>query len=179
VTALVRRATPADLDAVVALRIALLREYSEHPIYGRLRPDAERRARPIFAAQLDSENEVMFLAESDGKAVGLIRCVESPSSPLLIPERYCYISSVFVQPEHRRKGVLRLLFERSIIWCRERGLAEMRLHNVGTRESTAAAWDHLGFEIVEQVRVRRLWNADAPVAVTGLSDRASARELMP
>ena len=121
----------------------------------------------------------MFLAQSEGKDVGLIRCVESPSSPLLIPERYCYISSVFVQPEYRRKGILRLLFDRACIWCRERGLSEMRLHNVGTRESTAAAWDHLGFEIVEQVRVRRLWNADAPVAVTGLSDRASARELMP
>jgi GNAT superfamily N-acetyltransferase len=136
--------------------LALLREYREHPIYGRLRPDAEQRARPIFAAQLDSDNEAMFLAERDGTTVGLIRCVETAASPLLMPDRYCYVSSVFVRPEFRRKGVLRALLRHAQGWCRGRGLTEMRLHSVGTREASAAAWDSLGFEIVEQVRVLRL-----------------------
>lgn len=152
----VRRATIGDLDVVVELRLALLREYAEHPVYGRLRPDAARRARPIFAMQLDSENEVVLLAEDNGKAVGLVRCIETISSPLLEPDRYCYLSSVYVRPEHRRTGVLNALFERAVAWCRSRGMTEMRLHNVGSRESTAAAWDALGFEVVEQVRVRRL-----------------------
>ena len=152
----IRRATSADLDVVIALRIALLREYGGHPIYGRLRPDAERRARPMFATQLDSEHEVMFLAEENGAALGLIRCVESAASPLLIPDRYCYVSSVYVRPEHRRRGILRELFDRARQWCAERGLTEMRLHNVGTRTDTAAAWDALGFVVVEQVRVLQL-----------------------
>lgn len=155
---IVRRATSADLDTVIALRIALLREYPDHPIYGRLRTDAEQRARPVFAAQLDSDNEVMFLAEQNGLAIGLLRCVESASSPLLVPDRYCYVSSVYVRPDCRRKGVLRQLFQRALGWCNGRGLTEMRLHNVGTSESSAAAWDSLGFEVVEQVRVRRLDN---------------------
>lgn len=153
---IVRRATISDLDVVVELRLALLREYSEHPVYGRLRPDAARRARPIFAMQLDSDSEVVLLAEEDGHAVGLVRCIETISSPLLEPDRYCYLSSVYVRPEWRRKGVLNALFERAVIWCRSRGMSEMRLHNVGSRESTAAAWDALGFEVVEQVRVRRI-----------------------
>ena len=144
----IRRATSSDLDTVIALRIALLREYGEHPIYGRLRADAERRARPMFATQLDSDNEVMFLAEENGTALGLIRCVESAASPLLIPDRYCYVSSVYVKPEHRRRGVLRELLQRARAWCRDRGLTEMRLHNVGSRPGTAAAWDALGFEVV-------------------------------
>lgn len=152
----VRRATITDLDIVVELRLALLREYSEHPVYGRLRPDAARRARPIFAMQLDSDNEVVLLAEEGGEAVGLVRCIEMISSPLLEPDRYCYLSSVYVRPEYRRKGVLNALFERAVAWCRSRGMTEMRLHNVGSRESTAAAWDALGFEVVEQVRVRRI-----------------------
>ena len=167
---IVRRATSADLDTVVALRIALLREYGEHPIYGRLRADAERRARPMFATQLDSDNEVMFLAEENHVAIGLIRCVESAASPLLIPDRYCYVSSVYVRPEHRRRGVLRKLVERARGWCRERGLTEMRLHNVGTRTSTAAAWDSLGFEVVEQVRVLRLENVDGSSAISMYAD---------
>lgn len=170
----VRRATPADLDTVVALRIALLREYRGHPIYGRLRADAEQRARLVFGSQLESSSEVIFLAEADSIAIGLLRCVESLASPLLIPDRYCYVSSVYVVPEHRRHGVMRLLLDRAVAWCGERGLTEMRLHNVGTREATTAAWDSMGFEVVEQVRVRRLLNADARDQFTDAADQASS-----
>ena len=152
----VRRATSADLDTIVSLRIALLREYSGHPIYGRLRADAELRARPMFAAQLESASEAMFIARENDQPVGILRCVESAASPLLLPDRYCYVSSAYVRPEYRRKGVLHDLFEAAVAWCRDRGLGEMRLHNVGTREASAAAWDALGFEVVEQVRVLRL-----------------------
>jgi GNAT superfamily N-acetyltransferase len=172
---IVRRGTSADLDTILAMRLALLREYSEHPIYGRLRSDAEQRARPIFAAQLDSENEVVFLAEVNAVALGLIRCVETAASPLLIPDRYCYISSVYVRPEARRHGVLKELFQRARDWCRERGLTEMRLHNVGTRESSAAAWDALGFKVVEQVRVLHL-GADHP-DYANVTDRSSDRSM--
>lgn len=160
----VRRATIEDLDVVVELRLALLREYAEHPVYGRLRPDAARRARPIFAMQLDSDNEIVLLAEESGRAVGLVRCIEMMSSPLLEPDRYCYLSSVYVRPENRRRGVLSALFERALAWCRSREMTEMRLHNVGSREGTAAAWDAMGFEVVEQVRVRRIGPDDRPRA---------------
>jgi ribosomal protein S18 acetylase RimI-like enzyme len=152
----IRRATAKDLEAVVALRLALLREYGDHPIYGRLRADAEQRARPMFAGQLDSKTEVIFLAEENDVAVGLLRCVESAASPLLFPERYCYLSSAYVHPDYRRKGVLHDLFDRAVLWCKDRGLSEIRLHNVGSRESSAATWDSMGFEVVEQVRVLKL-----------------------
>lgn len=152
----VRRATAHDLETVVTLRVALLREYADHPIYGRLRANAEQLARPVFAAQLDSGYEATFLATVDGDVVGIIRCVETVASPLLMPDRYCYVSSAYVVPAYRRSGVLRVLFDRAAEWCRERGLTEMRLHNVGTRESAAAAWDSIGFEVVEQVRLRRI-----------------------
>jgi GNAT superfamily N-acetyltransferase len=171
----VRRATSADLETVIALRLALLREYSEHPIYGRLRADAEERARPIFAAQLDSDHEAILLAEEDAVVVGVIRCVETAASPLLIPDRYCYVSSVYVRPEARRHGVLRALLQRAQDWCRERGLTEMRLHNVGSRESTAAAWDSLGFEVVEQVRVLHLTTANRADHHTDLADHSSTQ----
>jgi ribosomal protein S18 acetylase RimI-like enzyme len=102
----VRPATPADLAHVVALRMALLREHGGNPIYARLRPDAPERARRIFATQLSSPNERIFLAEADGAVVGIIRCVESTGSPLLDPPRYGYISSAYVRPVARRRGAL-------------------------------------------------------------------------
>ena len=152
----VRRATAADLDTVVALRLALLREYRDHPVYGRLRGDAEDVAQEVFARQLDSSYESHLIAEFDGDAVGLLRCVETVASPLFEPDRYCYVSSVYVRPDFRRRGVLRALFTKAKSWCTERGLTEMRLHSVGPRTPAAEAWDALGFEVVEQVRVLRL-----------------------
>jgi GNAT superfamily N-acetyltransferase len=152
----VREATPRDLDAVVALRLALLREHPDHPIYGRVRTDVGARARQLFAAQLRSPIEVIFLAERDGEAVGVLRCVESVGSPLMEPARYAYVSSVFVRQEARRHGVLRELLGAAETWARARGLRQMRLHNVAGSEVAEGAWSALGFGVVEQVRLRNL-----------------------
>jgi GNAT superfamily N-acetyltransferase len=152
----VRQAGPEDLATVVALRLSLLREHSNHPIYGRLRGDAAHRARDLFAAQLDSPTEVMFLAERGGQVVGILRVVESAGSPLLHPARYGYVSSVFVTPSARRGGVLRALLDRAVAWCEDRGLDEMRLHSVAGDAVSEAAWDAVGFQVVEYVRLKKI-----------------------
>ena len=90
----VRRATLADLKSIVALRMALLREHAHNAIYGRLRPDADARAVKLFAAQLQSPNEIVLLAELAGECVGVLRCIHSAGSPLLEPAQYAYVSSV-------------------------------------------------------------------------------------
>jgi GNAT superfamily N-acetyltransferase len=150
----VRAATVRDLDAVVALRLALLREHPTHPIYGNLRPSADRRARELFASQLRARTETILLAELDGRVVGILRCAETIGSPLLEPARYAYVSSVYVRPEARRRGVLRALLAEAERWSRARGLDQMRLHNVAGSAEAEGAWDALGFSIVEQVRLR-------------------------
>ena len=152
----VRSATAADLETVVALRLALLREHGTNPVYRRIRPDAPQRARRLFAAQLASPQEVTLLAERAGTVVGILRCVESVGSPLLFPDRYGYVSSVYVLPEQRRLGVLRRLVEQAERWCEQRGLDEMRLHSTADGESGNGAWSALGFEIVEHSRVRKI-----------------------
>jgi ribosomal protein S18 acetylase RimI-like enzyme len=148
----VRRAGLEDLPTIVELRLALLREYGDHPVYGRLRPDATERARELYRVQLSSPFEVIFIAELGGDVAGLLRCVDTPSSPLLYPDRYCYMSSVYVRPAHRRTGVLRAMMSRAESWCIERGLHEIRLHNSSTSAVAESAWHALGFEIVEHVR---------------------------
>jgi GNAT superfamily N-acetyltransferase len=153
---LVREATSRDLESVVSLRLALLREHPDHPVYGRLRPDVGDRARELFANQLRSTMESIFLAERSGGVVGVLRCVESIGSPLLDPARYAYVSSVYVRPEDRRRGVLRALLRAAERWARARGLDQMRLHNVAGSPEAEGAWSALGFDIVEQVRVRNL-----------------------
>ena len=152
----VRRAAIADLDTVVALRLSLLREYADHPIYGRLHPEAETRARPVFLQQLQSPDQAIFLAAYDGHIAGIARCVDSKGSPLLLPDRYCYVTSAYVKPEHRRYGVLSALMREIEGWSKQRGLTEMRLHNSTQNAATRSAWARLGFEINEEVRLKRI-----------------------
>lgn len=153
---IVRRAVAADLSAILALRMALLREHAHNTIYGRLRPDAEVRAAKLFAAQLQSQNEVIFLADMGGETVGILRCIHSTGSPLLEPSQYAYVSSVYVVPQARERGVLRALMKSADAWCRDRGLDEMRLHNAADNPLANAAWQALGFDVVEHLRVRSL-----------------------
>jgi GNAT superfamily N-acetyltransferase len=150
----VRPAKLADLDAIVELRLALLREYQDHPFYARLRPEVVQRAYELYRAQLVSAHETIFLAERGGRVVGILRCVETATSPVLLPERYCYISSVYVIPAERKRGVLRTLMAAAEQWCDERGIDEMRLHNSSGSPSARQSWSALGFEVVEEVRSR-------------------------
>ena len=155
-TVAIRSATPEDLGTVVALRLALLRESSDNAIYRRLRANASERAAQLFATQLASASEITFLAEWDGTAAGILRCVDTAGSPLLYPAHFGYVSSVYVVPRRRRHGVLRALLVRAEAWCHDRGLHEMRLHNAVDNDLANRTWDSLGFEPVELLRMRRL-----------------------
>ncbi|MGH7622960.1 MAG: GNAT family N-acetyltransferase [Gemmatimonadaceae bacterium] len=150
----VRVAVLDDLPTVVELRLALLREYGDHELYRDLHPDAARRAYDLYRAQLESSFESIFLAERGASAVGILRCVDTPGSPLLLPDRFCYVSSVYVRPAARRHGVLRMLLDAADNWCAERGLTEMRLHNSAAARVAARTWGELGFDVVEEVRRR-------------------------
>jgi GNAT superfamily N-acetyltransferase len=150
----VRPAKLADLDSIVELRLALLREYQDHPFYARLRPEVVQRAYELYRTQLMSSHETIFLAERGGHVIGILRCVETATSPVLLPERYCYISSVYVIPPERKRGVLRMLMNAAEQWCDDRGIDEMRLHNSSRSPSARQSWSALGFEVVEEVRSR-------------------------
>ncbi len=151
----VREATTDDLDAVVELRLALLRdEGSAHS--ARLRPDAPERARALFAAELASDRGVTLLALARGRAVGVMRCAASQRADHLAPGRYAYLSWAWVRPEYRRRGVLRALVSAAERWSREHGLPEMRLRVSIDNVTGDAAWSALGFAPVELVRRRRI-----------------------
>jgi ribosomal protein S18 acetylase RimI-like enzyme len=167
----VREAGGADLPTVLELRLALLREHGDSPLYGRLRPDVRRRAERLYAAQLASRSEVTFLAEMDGAVVGVLRCMLAQGAPLLLPEQYAYVSSAYVRPPARRRGVLRALLAAAERWGAARGADELRLHNAADNPVASAVWERFGFQAVEILRIRRLGGA----ASTGGADAGARR----
>lgn len=155
----VRPAALADLDTIVRFRLALLKEHASHPIYGRLRDDAEARLRRSTPLHLASGREITYLAVAGRTPVGMLRCLEARGSALLVPARYAYIASTFVARTHRRRGVLRRLVDAAVVWARARGLTELRLHSTPENAQASAAWDQLGFAPVEHLRRRDVGRA--------------------
>lgn len=152
----VRSAKDDDVETIVALRLQLLAEESRSPLFANPRRDAEEQARTLTRAQLASRSDVIFLAEHEGTAVGLLRCAVSHAARLVRPSRYGFITSVFVVPAFRRHGVLRALVSEAEGWCRSRGLHELRLHCTVENAEGNAAWESLGYEAAEVVRRRTL-----------------------
>ncbi|MGQ0538127.1 MAG: GNAT family N-acetyltransferase, partial [Gemmatimonadaceae bacterium] len=123
----VRRARAADLDAIVAMRLALLEMSRANPAYRRLRKQLEGPARDLFARQLAAANSVTLLACAPERPVAMLRCTVPDPAPLLDPPRHAHVSSVFVEPAFRRRGILRTLLRRADAWCARLGVDEMRL----------------------------------------------------
>jgi ribosomal protein S18 acetylase RimI-like enzyme len=146
----------ADVKRIAELRLALLGEHKSNAIYSRLRRDAAERAIELTEEQLASDREAMFVAVTAARIVGVVRCIDHRGHRLLRPPRFALISTVYVEPAFRRQGVLRSLMDAAMAWSRERGLTEMRLQNAVDNPLALAAWDALGFRVVEQTRLRTL-----------------------
>ncbi|GAA3462154.1 GNAT family N-acetyltransferase [Saccharothrix longispora] len=111
--ATIRRATPADLDTVVALALAELR-YSSMVGSTVHRPDAVGLKRRALAERLAAGGPA-WLAERDGIAVALAECAVVTSEPgnltstRLPTGRWGYVNCVSVLPGARGGGVGRQL----------------------------------------------------------------------
>ena len=100
--------------------------------------------------------------------------METVGSPLLDPMRYAYVSSAYVRPDARRRGTLRALVDAARAWCDERGLTELRLHSVANDPGSNAAWDALGFTVVEHMRIGSA-RATPPAEAHAQADAADGR----
>lgn len=150
----VRPATPDDVATVTELRLALLREDASHR--PRTTPGAigEARARAVTESQLREAHrhpglQILLLAEQRGQVLGLLRCVAARSSSLARPGRHALVTTAYVRPAHRCRGILRMLLHAADAWARTHRLPEMRLHCAVRNQAGNAAWAALGFTPME------------------------------
>jgi GNAT superfamily N-acetyltransferase len=152
----VRAATRKDLSAIVTFRLALLREESSNPLFADPHPDAERRALQLTRMELEAPGQVFLLAVRDGEAVGILRCREVQRTPLVADARQALVTTAYVVPAERQKGVLRALLRAADRWCRQHGLSAMRLQCAVTNDVGQRAWESLGFQAAELLYLRAI-----------------------
>ena len=153
--AAVRVAGIADLEALLATRVALFRELGEGPT------EAEREAfvlacRDALGVVLRDGRAAAWVAlAGDGSVCGSAILLEFPRlpSPRNLRDREGYALNVYVAPEARRQGFATALVAAAVAEGERRGLARIRLH---ATPSGRTVYARLGFHGREDEMERTL-----------------------
>ncbi len=68
------------------------------------------------------------------------------AKPYLNHERYAYLGYMFVDKNHRGKGVNKMIIDQLLIWCKDQGLAEVRLDVYDDNPGAIRAYEKVGFK---------------------------------
>lgn len=137
----IRQATRADLDTLLLFEQALI--------------DFERPLDPTIKSgdisYYDVENMIssatvdIVVAEWAGEIVGCGYASIEDSKPYLTHRRHAYLGFMYVVPEHRGKGVNRLIIEALKQWSISKGVTQMRLEVFASNPAAVKAYEKVGF----------------------------------
>ena len=141
----IRRATAADSEVVVRLRVAFLREIAA----AERRPfpeSIESSTRDYVRRTLGSGDLRVWFAEADGRVAGCCALIlfDRPPSFGNPAGLAAYLLNVYTLPEFRRKGIASRLVEEALRHARELGAGRMFLH---TSAAGRALYEKVGFKV--------------------------------
>jgi GNAT superfamily N-acetyltransferase len=140
----VRRARERDLPGVLEMSAELSRLQEDWRVFTPRAELGEELARSFQAALADPD-AILVVAERDGHLAGMASGhVHRPS--LFSTVRAVELASVYVRPEHRRRGLARALTAAVARFARDRGIERVTLKSFAQNEEGLAAWQALGFE---------------------------------
>lgn len=136
----IRNVTLSDLESVTALEAVCF-------------PEAEAASQAAFAYRIQTFPERFFVAEKDGRIIGLINgCASSQTTitdDLFEPQGHepegknQMVFGLAVHPEHRRRGVAAALMETLIAFSKESAMERVVLT---CKEEKIAYYSKFGFE---------------------------------
>ncbi len=144
----IRRAGPADLDAVVALGVEVIR-FDEHFGSARLRPHSERAERELAGKTLARPDPWIWLAERDGRPVGMV-AAEPPEDtrwilPLVGTSPVAYLGQMAVLPGLRGGGIGAALVAHLHARLDAVGVAVTALHYAQLNPLSVPFWSRMGY----------------------------------
>lgn len=154
--ALIRPATPADLDAVGRLGAALLRAHHgfDPARFMAGGDDAEAGYAWFLGTQLDRDGSLVLVADLDGEVVGYLYAAIEPRNWKELREEAGFIHDVLVDEGRRGAGLAHALIDEAIAWCRARGVPRVILWTAATNAPAQRLFQRLGFRstMIEMTR---------------------------
>ncbi len=142
----IRKATISDFERIKEMKLrakACEREYSKS-----LKPMRECRERYLtyLRDDLTKEDRAVFVAIERGEPVGMITGSIHTTLPIRVLRRQGHVSSLFVMPAHRKKGLATRLVEELLKWLREKGIRDVRLAAHSDNTPALKLFGRLGFQ---------------------------------
>jgi GNAT superfamily N-acetyltransferase len=148
---LIHRLEQRELDAAISLRARMNQELDG------VHPDAEHpgwreRFREFFATRVAADDAAVFVAQMGSEPVGLSSVYQLRNHRTEIFGRpVAYITSVYVVPEQRRRGLATRLTQACIDWARTHGCRVVRLR---TSRMGREVYTRMGFTPSDELELR-------------------------
>jgi GNAT superfamily N-acetyltransferase len=145
----IRVAATEDIPHIVGHRERMFREMETVCDYAAMAAACTR----WYAEALPAGTYRGWMAELDGTVIGGGGVIVGPWSPgpSRLDPRMAWVYNVFVDPEHRGRGVAKRLMEAMHAWCREQGIERLALNATG---AGAHVYRGLGYGVVSEPMMR-------------------------
>ncbi|MBO6201608.1 MAG: GNAT family N-acetyltransferase [Chryseobacterium sp.] len=140
---IVREATEQDLTILLEFEQGIV--FAERPFNSTF-IDGEIHYYDLLTL-MQSEDSTIFIAEENNEILASgyskIKKTENNYSNF---DTYAYLGFMYVKPEHRGKGINKLILDELIKWSKDKGISEIRLEVYDQNEPAVKAYEKAGFE---------------------------------
>jgi GNAT superfamily N-acetyltransferase len=96
-------------------------------------------------SRTDDPNTLVLVAEIDGRVVGYVLGAIVDLVPDMFEREICgFIADIFVEPDHRRHGIGRLLMEAMLDWFQSEGIRYYEWYVAAQNPAARAFWREMG-----------------------------------
>jgi ribosomal protein S18 acetylase RimI-like enzyme len=142
----IRAARASDEASLLAMVTAEMENHARLDPRFRLRRDAAARYAVYLRDRARDLDSAIFVAEREGRVVGGVIASVRVQESFFEARRFGYVSDLVVDPEFRRQGIGRALWEKARTWLRVPGVDIIRLHVAARSEAARAFWKSVGAE---------------------------------
>jgi ribosomal protein S18 acetylase RimI-like enzyme len=152
----VRRATPADLALIGRLGALLVKEHYDFDPQRFLaaRPGTPTGYASFISTQLEDPDKAVLVAEDNGNVVGYAYAAVEGYDYMTLRGPAGVLHDIIVDPEHRGRGVGRLLLDATFAFFRSRGVPRVVLSTAVRNEAAQRLFASMGFRrtMIEMTR---------------------------
>ncbi|WP_462255517.1 N-acetyltransferase family protein [Ferruginibacter sp.] len=87
----------------------------------------------------------IVVAELDGEIIGSGYARIEDAKPYLQHQQHAYLGFMYVDPNHRGKGVNKKIIDALVEWCNLQNITELRLDVYQSNEDAIKAYEKVGF----------------------------------
>ncbi|WP_336515490.1 GNAT family N-acetyltransferase [Pollutibacter soli] len=94
---------------------------------------------------IKSPDSMVAVAELNGELIGSGYAKIKIADDFLQHKEFAYLGCMYVEPEHRGKGVIQAITDYLFDWVRQRGLSEVRLDVYAENKTAVNSYTRMGF----------------------------------